>query len=130
MDPFDFPLFPCLNMQSQHGVTGLLVDVLATEFASPSSTWLLVIGLPVIAIAIAIATGLLVVVTGLLVVVLATGLFVFNAVPNKFKPSSAGVKSKNNAFGLPVEGADVISVSGANVDNVEGGLTEGSNVIA
>ena len=128
MDPFDFPLFPCLNMQSQHGVTGLLVDALATEFASPSSTWLLVIGLPVIAIAI--ATGLLVVVTGLLVVVLASGLFVFNAVPKKFKPSSAGVKSKNNAFGLPVEGADVISVSGANVDNVEGGLTEGSNVIA
>ena len=115
MDPFDFPLFPFQNMQCQHGVTGLLVDVLATDFASSSSAWLLAVG--------GLATGLLVVAvlaTGL--AVLATGLFV----PNKLTPSSAAVKSKNNAFGLPVEGADVMSVSGANDDK---GLTEGSNVV-
>ncbi len=94
---------------------GLLVDVRATDFASSSSAWLLAIG----GLVNAVATGLLV------IVVLATGLFV----PNKLTPSSAAVKSKNNAFGLPVEGADVMSVSGANDDKVEGGLIEGSNVV-
>jgi hypothetical protein len=114
-------------MQCQHGVTGLLVDVLATDFSSSSSAWLLAIG----GLVNVVATGLLVVVvlaTGLLVAVLATGLLVV-FVPNKLTPSSAAVKSKNNAFGLPVEGADVMSVSGATVDKVEGGLTEGSNVV-
>ena len=124
-------------MQCQHGVTGLLVDVLATDFASSSSAWLLAIGGLVNAVAtgllvvVVLATGLLVVVvlaTGLLVAVLATGMFVV-FVPNKFTSSSAAVKSKNNAFGLPLEGANVMSVSGANDDKVEGGLTEGSNVV-
>ena len=102
----------------------MLVDVFATDFSSPSSAWLLAIG----GLENVVATGLLVVVvlaTELLVAVLATGLFVV-FVPNKFTPSSAAVKSKNNAFGLPVEGADVMSVSGANDDK---GLTEGSNVV-
>ena len=93
----------------------MLVDVFATDFSSPSSAWLLAIG----GLENVVATGLLV------VAVLATGLFV----PNKLTPSSAAVKSKNKAFGLPVEGADVMSVSGANDDKVEGGLIEGSNVV-
>jgi hypothetical protein len=71
----------------------MLVDVFATDFSSPSSAWLLAIG----GLENVVATGLLVVVvlaTELLVAVLATGLFV----PNKLTPSSAAVKSKNNAF--------------------------------